>query len=91
MRRLPSIVSEIDQQGRYLHGMLRGEKLNKMAWVEFRRTVKVVDRLMVNLTDFNALHFEPSSLRRLKSPTKASKAVANARARKAKERKAQNG
>ena len=87
MRRLPSIVLEMDRQGRYLDRILRVEKLNKLAWVEFRHTVKVVDRLMVNLTDFNAMHFGRSSLRHRKSPTKASTAAAKARARKAKERK----
>jgi hypothetical protein len=91
MRRLPSIVLEIDRHGRYLDRVLRVGKLNKLAWVEFRHMVKVVDRLMVNLTDFNALHFRPSSLRHRKSPREGSKAAAKARTRKTIERKAQNG
>ncbi len=57
MRKLLSIVAEISRQGRYLDRTLRVEKLNKMAWVEFRHMVKVMNRLMVNLTDFNAVHF----------------------------------
>ena len=61
-----------------------------VAWLEFRHIVKVMDRLMVNLTDFNAVHFGPSSLRHRKSPINASKAAVSSQARKAKERKAQN-
>ena len=57
MRKLNSIVLGIDRQGRYLDRMLRVERSNKMAWVEFRQTVKVMDRLMVNLTDFQRSAF----------------------------------
>jgi len=46
-----------------------------VAWLEFRHIVKAMDRLMVNLTDFNAVHFGPSSLRHRKSPINASKAA----------------
>jgi hypothetical protein len=88
MRKLSSIVLEISRQGHYLDRMLRVERLNKMAWVEFRQTVKAVSRLMFNLTDFNAVHFGLSSLRRRKRSIKASKAAARA---PRKERKAQNG
>ena len=77
MRKLPSIVSEIDRQGRHLNRMLV-EKLNKLAWVEFRPVVKVVDRLMFNLTDFNAVHFGLSSPLRRKNSIRASKAAAKA-------------
>jgi hypothetical protein len=91
MRELPPIILEMGRQGRYLDRILRVEKVNRMAWVEFRKTVKVLDRLMVNLTDFNPLHFRPSSLRHRKSPSKSSKAAAKARTRKTREQKAQNG
>jgi hypothetical protein len=37
---------------------------------EFRDLVATADRLRVNLADFNALHFGPSSLRRLQSARK---------------------
>ena len=79
MRKLSSIVLEIDRQGRYLDRMLRVEKLNKMAWVEFRHMVKVMNRLMIDLTDFNAVHFGSSSLRHRKSSIKATTAAGKAR------------
>lgn len=44
-RAIPSIVAEISRQGRYLDGRLRVEKLNRLARIEFRQMVKVVDRL----------------------------------------------
>jgi hypothetical protein len=72
MRKLSSIVSEIDRQGRYLDRTLRVEKLNNLPRVEFRQIVKVMDRLMVNLTDFKALYFGPPSLRRRKSAAEMS-------------------
>ena len=45
-----------------------------MTQAEFRDLVAIADRLMVNLADFNALHFGPSSLRRLKSARKYARA-----------------
>ena len=84
MRDRSSIVQEMDRQGRYLHSILKTDRLNKLAWLEFRHIVTVMGRLMVNLTDFNAVHFGPSSLRHRKSAAKAS---AEARKRKAKDRK----
>ena len=74
MRKLPIIVPEIDRQGRYLNRMLRVENLNKLAWVEFRQVVKVVNRLMFNLTDFNALHFGPSGSQHRKRTRAATQA-----------------
>ena len=71
MRALSTIIREMDRQGRYLDRTLRPAKLNKMSWVEFRQIVKTVDRLMVNLADFNALHFRPSSLWRRKRPIRS--------------------
>jgi len=59
MRGHSSIVQEMDRQGRYLRSILKTDKLNKLAWLEFRHIVKVMDRLSVNLTDFNAVHFGP--------------------------------
>jgi hypothetical protein len=74
MRKLPSIALEIDQQGRYLDRVLRVEKLNSLSWVEFRQMVKVMDRLMVNLTDFNAVHFGPSGSQHRKRTRAATQA-----------------
>ena len=62
---------------------------DKLAWLEFRHIVKVMGRLMVNLTDFNAVHFGPSSLRHRKSSIKATTAAGKARKLKAKARKKQ--
>jgi len=87
MRGHSSIVQEMDRQGRYLRSILKTDKLNKLAWLEFRHIVKVVDRLMVNLTDFNAVHFGPSSLRHRKRSIKATMAAGKARKLKAKARK----
>jgi hypothetical protein len=42
-----------------------------MTQAEFRDLVATADRLMVNLADFNALHFGPSSIRRLKDARKS--------------------
>jgi hypothetical protein len=77
----------MDRQGRYLHGILKTEKLNKLAWLEFRHIVKVMGRLMVNLTDFNAVHFGPSSFRHRKSSNKATTAAGKARRLNAKAKK----
>ena len=77
MREMSSISLGMQRQGQYLDRMLRVEKLNKLALVEFRQMVKLVNRLMVNLTDFNAVYFRPSSLRR-KSPSEGSHAAAKA-------------
>ena len=87
MRNHSSIVQEMDRQGRYLHGILKTDKLNKLAWLEFRHIVKVMGRLMVNLTDFDAVHFGPSSFRHRKSLIKATTAAGKARKLKAKARK----
>jgi hypothetical protein len=86
VRKLPSIVSEIDQQGRYLDRILRAHKLEKLSWIEFRRVAGVIDRLSVNLADFNVLHFGPSNLRHPKSPIKASKAAGQARRKKSRKK-----
>jgi len=74
MRDHSSIVQEMDRQGRYLHSILKTGKLNKLAWLEFRHVVKVMDQLRVNLTDFNAVHFGPSNLRHRKSSPVAARA-----------------
>ena len=57
MRELTSVVLEIDRQGKRLHGLLRVGRLNTMRRSEFVDLVAIVDKLMVNLTDFNVLHF----------------------------------
>jgi len=87
MRDHSSIVQEMDRQGRYLHSILKTGKLNKLAWLEFRHVVKVMDQLRVNLTDFNAVHFGPSSLRHGKSSIKATTTAGKARKLKVKARK----
>jgi hypothetical protein len=85
MRELTSVVLEMDRQGKRLHGLLRVGRLNTMTWDEFQEMVATVDRLGVNMTDFNVLHFGLSRFRRRK---KASKATAKAQSQSAKERKA---
>jgi hypothetical protein len=57
MRELTSVVLEMDRQGKRLHGLLRVGRLNTMRRSEFTELVAIVDKLGVNLTDFNALHF----------------------------------
>jgi hypothetical protein len=57
MRELTSVVLEMDQQGKRLHGLLRVGRLNTMRRSEFLDLVTIVDKLKVNLTDFNVLHF----------------------------------
>jgi hypothetical protein len=57
MRELTSVVLEMDRQGKRLHGLLRVGRLNTMRQSEFDELVVIVDRLGVNLTDFNVLHF----------------------------------
>lgn len=72
MRELTSVVLEMERQGKKLHGLLRVGRLNTMTRAEFHEMVTVADRLKVNLADFNALHFGPSSLRRLKNVARSS-------------------
>ena len=57
MRELTSVVLEMDRQGKRLHGLLRGGRLNTLRRSEFVDLVAIADKLMVNLTDFNVLHF----------------------------------
>jgi hypothetical protein len=57
MRELTSVVLEMDRQGKRLHGLLRVGRLNIMRRSEFVDLVAIVDKLGVNLTDFNVLHF----------------------------------
>ena len=57
MRELTSVVLEMDRQAKRLHGLLRIGRLNTMRRSEFVDLVAIVDKLMVNLTDFNVLHF----------------------------------
>jgi hypothetical protein len=57
MRELTSVVLEMDRQGKRLHGLLRVGRLNTMRRSEFLDLVAIVDKLKVNLTDFNVLHF----------------------------------
>jgi hypothetical protein len=57
MRELTSVVLEMDRQGKRLHGLLRVGRLNTMRRSEFVDLVAIADKLMVNLTDFNVLHF----------------------------------
>ncbi len=89
MRKLPTVVLEMERQRRHLQRLLRTGRLNTMSRDEFREMVAVVDRLMVNLTDFNVLHFGPSISQHRKS-ARGGTAAAKARTRKAKERKARN-
>jgi hypothetical protein len=70
MRELTSIVLEMERQSKRLGELLRVGRLNTMTRAEFRDLVATADRLRVNLADFNALHFGPSSLRRLQSARK---------------------
>jgi hypothetical protein len=72
MRDVTSIVLEMERQGKRLGGLLRVGRLNTMTRVEFRDLVATANRLMVNLADFNALHFGPSTLRRLKNVARSS-------------------
>lgn len=88
MRELTSVVLEMERQGKRLRRLLRVGRLNTMSRDEFREMVAVVDRLMVNFTDFNVLRFGPSAPRHRNSAIKASKAAARARKKRAKERKA---
>jgi hypothetical protein len=57
MRELTSVVLEMERQGKRLQKLLRVDRLNTMTWKEFREMVTIVDRLMVNFTDFNVLRF----------------------------------
>jgi hypothetical protein len=85
MRELTSIVLEMERQSKRLGGLLRVGRLNTMTRAEFRDLVTIADRLMVNLADFNALHFGPSSLWRLTSFRKS------AQTRGAKQHESGNG
>jgi hypothetical protein len=71
MRELSSVVLEMERQGKRLHALLRVGRLNTMTRDEFREMVAIVDRLSVNLTDFNVLHFGLASLRHRKRTRKA--------------------
>ena len=57
MRELSSVVLEMERQGNHLHRLLRVGRLSTLSWDEFQKMVAVVDRLKVNLTDFNVAHF----------------------------------
>lgn len=59
MRDVELLVLEMERQGQRLHGMLRVGHLNTMTRKEFLEMIAVVDRLRVNLTDFNVLQFGP--------------------------------
>jgi hypothetical protein len=50
----------VGRQGKRLGGLLRAGRLNILTWEEFQELVAIVDRLKVNLTDFNVLHFPPA-------------------------------
>ena len=50
---------------------LRIGRLNTMTRDEFREMVAIVDRLRVNLTDFNVLHFPAVKIRYRKRTRKA--------------------
>jgi len=89
MRKLTSVVLELERQGRRLQKLTRTGRLNAMSRDEFLEMVAVVDRLMVNLTDFNVLHFAPSSSQPRKS-VRGGSAAAKARKKKAKAREARN-
>jgi hypothetical protein len=73
MRELTSVVLEMDRQGKRLHGLLKVGRLNTMRRSEFVDLVAMVDRLMVNLTDFNVLHFGivPVSTTRERKPPRS--------------------
>jgi hypothetical protein len=71
MRELSSVVLEMEQQGKRLSELLRTSQLNAMTRDEFREMVSIVERLMVNFTDFNALHFGSAGFRRAKRTRKA--------------------
>ena len=59
MRELTSIVLEMERQGKRMGGLHRVGTLNTMTRAEFHDLVATADRLIVNLADFNALHFGP--------------------------------
>jgi hypothetical protein len=86
MRELTSIVLEMERQGKRLGGLLRVGRLNTMTRAEFRDLVATADRLMVNLADFNALHFGPS-----RSPDRKCAKLVAATVGASNKRKAQNG
>jgi hypothetical protein len=67
MRALNSLVLEMERQGKRLHQLLKVGRLNTMTQEEFQAMVALVNRLMVNVADFNALHFDPTRSRRLKT------------------------
>lgn len=54
---LTSVVLEMARQGKRLHRLLRVGRLNTMRRSEFVNLVAIVDKLMVNRTDFNVLQF----------------------------------
>ena len=88
MRELATVTQEMEAQGKRLSKLLKVHKLDTMARGEFCELVAVVDRLMVNLTDFNALHFSPLLYRGCARAKQTAAAAAGAQTRRAKERKA---
>ena len=75
MRELTSVVLEMDRQGKRLHGLLRVGKLNTMRRSEFVDLVAIVDKLMVNLTDFNVLHFGTVPVNTTRAPKTLQSAI----------------
>lgn len=57
MRELSLIVLEMERQGKRLNKLLRVAHLNTLTWPEFQELVAIIQRLQVNLTDFNVRHF----------------------------------
>ena len=71
MWELTSVVLDMDRQGKRLHGLLRVGRLNTMRRQEFFELVEIVDRLGVNLTDFNVLHFGTVPLNTTRKPPRS--------------------
>ena len=57
MRELSLIVLEMERQGKRLKKLLRVGHLNTLTWPEFQELVAIIQRLQVNLNDFNVRHF----------------------------------
>jgi hypothetical protein len=82
MRDLPLLVLEMERQGKRLNNLLRVGHLNVMTWDEFQELTKIVERLQVNLTDFNVAHFGPQAALEtqevtiVKRPTRSARSLA---------------
>ena len=59
MRELSLIVLEMERQGKRLNRLLRVAHLNTLTWPEFQELVTIIERLQVDLTDFNVASLRP--------------------------------